>query len=393
MLKPPHPVAILGYLAAMRINPNNHALDGGPPTAAMEKEVVQQLAELFDYPETMLGHLTSSGTIANLEALFVSRELHPDKAVAVSEEAHYTHGRMAHVLGLQVVKVPADLHGRLDLDRLKSALDTGRVGTAVATAGTTSLGAVDPIADVANLCRKYEARLHVDAAYGGFFRLLKSTNQLSSEVARHMDAISGADSIVLDPHKHGLQPYGCGCVLFRDPAVGRFYRHDSPYTYFTRGDLHLGEISLECSRAGAAAGALWLTLQVLPLEVSEGFGPVLSACLRAARVWEQAVERSEGLSMWKHGDLDIVTYCAKPARMALSDLDAAAGRLFECAMHDDLNPVYLSLLRTEADAVVDRFPGVTVDQPYSRVLRSVLMRPEQEGYADALVKRLDSLVA
>jgi tyrosine decarboxylase/aspartate 1-decarboxylase len=76
---------------------------------------------------------------------------------------------------------------------------------------------------------------------------------------------SQADSIVIDPHKHGLQPYGCGCVLFRDPAVGRFYKHDSPYTYFTSKQLHLGEISLECSRAGASAVALWATQQLLPL--------------------------------------------------------------------------------------------------------------------------------
>ena len=76
-----------------------------------------------------------------------------------------------------------------------------------------------------------------------------------------MRALAACDSIVVDPHKHGLQPYGCGAVLFRDPAVGRLYLHDSPYTYFTSDELHLGEISLECSRAGAAAAALWLTLR------------------------------------------------------------------------------------------------------------------------------------
>ena len=77
---------------------------------------------------------------------------------------------------------------------------------------------------------------------------------------------------MIDPHKHGLQPYGCGCVLFRDPAVGRFYKHDSPYTYFTSTELHLGEISLECSRAGAAAVALWATQRLLPLK-PEGDSP------------------------------------------------------------------------------------------------------------------------
>ncbi|GAB3874215.1 hypothetical protein GCM10029964_015810 [Kibdelosporangium lantanae] len=78
MQKPPHPAAITAYVATMLNNPNNHALDGGPVTAAMEREVVAALAGMFGFP-THLGHLTSSGTIANLEALFVARETHPGR--------------------------------------------------------------------------------------------------------------------------------------------------------------------------------------------------------------------------------------------------------------------------------------------------------------------------
>ena len=99
MMKPPHPAAVVGYLAAMLINPNNHALDGGPATATMEKEVVGRLAAMFGL-RTHLGHLTTSGTIANLEALYVARELHPDRGVAYSSEAHYTHARMCGLLGI-----------------------------------------------------------------------------------------------------------------------------------------------------------------------------------------------------------------------------------------------------------------------------------------------------
>lgn len=94
MLKPPHPVAVAGYLAAMLINPNNHALDGGPGTSALEIEVVEQLREMFGIPAPALGHLTSSGTIANLEALYVARELHPGKRIVHCVDAHYTHARM-----------------------------------------------------------------------------------------------------------------------------------------------------------------------------------------------------------------------------------------------------------------------------------------------------------
>jgi glutamate/tyrosine decarboxylase-like PLP-dependent enzyme len=264
MLKPPHPVAIVGYLAAMLINPNNHALDGGPPTAAMEKEVVSDLATMFGLPQH-LGHLTTSGTIANLEALYVARELHPGRGIAYSAEAHYTHGRMCGVLGLPGTAVGVDSAGRMDLAELADLLAAGQIGTVVATAGTTGLGAIDPVHKIVALARQHGARVHVDAAYGGFFTLLAGQDGPAGLDPAPWRAIGGCDSVVVDPHKHGLQPYGCGAVLFADPEVGRFYLHDSPYTYFTSGDLHLGEISLECSRAGASAAAAWLTFRLLPL--------------------------------------------------------------------------------------------------------------------------------
>src|SRR4029453_8339189 len=111
-------------------------------------------------------------------------------------------------------------------------------------------------------------------AYGGFFRLI-ADDTADGVAAAPFHAIPDCDSVVIDPHKHGLQPYGCGAILFGDPAVARHYLHDSPYTYFTSNELHLGEISLECSRAGASAAALWATLRAFPLRLDEGWGPVL----------------------------------------------------------------------------------------------------------------------
>src|SRR3954454_19488280 len=279
MLKPPAAVAWAAYATAMLLNPNNHALDGGPATAEMEKEAVAQIAAMFGY-EQHLGHLTASGTIANLEALWVARELHPDAAIISGDNAHYTHARVSAVIGARHETVPKDGRGRIDLEALSARLARGGVGTVVTTPGTTALGAVDDVAAIADLCAQHGARLHVDAAYGGLFRLLADEDERGVE-AEPFGAIARADSIVVDPHKHGLQPYGCGCVIFADPAVGRLYAHDSPYTYFTSGDLHLGEISLECSRAGAAAAALWTTLRALPLS-RDGLGRHLSAARAAA---------------------------------------------------------------------------------------------------------------
>jgi glutamate/tyrosine decarboxylase-like PLP-dependent enzyme len=367
MLKPPHPVAIAAYTAAMHVNANNHALDGGPATSALEVEVMGDLGRMFGFPEDALGHLTSSGTIANLEALWVARELHPDKAIAFGVNAHYTHSRMCAVLGVEGIAS----------DDLEAAAASGRVGTVVVTAGTTGLGTVDPVEEVVTWRERYGVRVHVVAAYGGYFTLVDVLVPV-----RSFRAIADADSVVVDPHKHGLQPYGCGAVLFRDPGVGRFYKHDSPYTYFTSGDLHLGEISLECSRAGAAAAALWLTLRSLDL------APILSAGVRAARTWADLLRGSGELRLHVEPQLDIVSYF--PRRPRASEIDAESERILDEGMTAP-DPVFLSTLRIDGGTFASLHPDIEMDTDGVRVLRSVLMKPEHEPFVPWLHDRVSVL--
>lgn len=305
MLKPPHPVAVASYLATMLINPNNHSIDAGKATTILEREVLEGMAAMFDYPDDYLGHLTWSGTTANLEGLWVSRELRPGKRIAYSKDAHYTHGRMAEVLNVETVSIPTESDGRISLEALESEMRKGDLSVVVATLGTTGLGAVDPLEDIVELAKTYDVRVHVDAAYGGFFTLIQ--DELDPETARHFAAIGESDSIVVDPHKHGLQPYGCGSVFFKDHTVGRFYKHDSPYTYFASKDVHFGEIQLETSRAGASAAALWATLRVLPL-TGEGLGSVLKADRRAAMKWHGRLTESTVLAPYQRPELDILAY-------------------------------------------------------------------------------------
>ena len=94
MLKPPHPLARAAYALAMAINPNNHALDGGRASSRMEVEAVREIARMFGWTD-YLGHLTSGGTFANLEALWIAGQLAPGKRIVASEQAHYTHGRIS----------------------------------------------------------------------------------------------------------------------------------------------------------------------------------------------------------------------------------------------------------------------------------------------------------
>jgi glutamate/tyrosine decarboxylase-like PLP-dependent enzyme len=389
MMKPPHPAAVVGYLTAMLVNPNNHALDGGPATARMEKEVVAQLAQMFGLG-THLGHLTTSGTIANLEALYVARELHPGLGIAYSAEAHYTHGRMCGVLGVQGTAVDVDGAGRMDLDALDTLLARGGIGTVVATAGTTGLGAIDPVHEVLQIARGYGVRVHVDAAYGGFFTLLAGLEGRAGLDDAPWRAVARCDSVVVDPHKHGLQPYGCGAVIFADPGVARLYLHDSPYTYFTSDELHLGEISLECSRAGAAAAALWLTFQLLP-PTADGLGQVLAAGRRAALDWSDLIETSSRLELYQRPDLDIVCYFPATRARSMTSIDRACARMLAEGMADPAEPVFLSTLDVPAARFERRHSDVSADRDSARILRSVLMKPEAEGYVSQLHARVEQL--
>ncbi len=381
MLKPPHPIARLAYTLAMTVNPNNHALDGGRASSAMEKEAVAQIARMFGWHE-FLGHLTGGGTMANLEALYVAGQLRPGEAIAASSQAHYTHGRISGVLGLPFVSVPVDAAGGMDLVALERLLGERPIGTVVATLGTTAIGSVDPLPALLALQSRFGFRIHADAAYGGYFSLVSN---LAPATAAAFTSVSQVDSIVIDPHKHGLQPYGCGCVLFRDASVGRFYRHDSPYTYFSSAELHLGEISLECSRPGAAAVALWATQRLLPLEPGGAFAHGLEASHRAALALHARIVADPRFIAGPTPELDIVVWAVRAG--SVSEASKRACEVFDAAARADL---HLALAELPTEFLADSHAGMAPDRDTITCLRSVLMKPEHLAWLDRIWARIDT---
>ena len=254
MLKPPAAVAWAAYATTMLLNPNNHALDGGPATAAMEKRGRRAARRRCSASTRHLGPPDRLGDDRQPRGALGRARAAPRRARSSRARTPTTPTRAcAAVLGARARDGPA---GR---PRAASTSTRSRRGCARAASARSSprrarprSARVDDVAAIADLCAEHGARLHVDAAYGGFFAPAGRRRRARRRAPSRSPRSRGADSIVVDPHKHGLQPYGCGCVLFADPGVGRLYAHDSPYTYFTSGELHLGEISLECSRAGAA---------------------------------------------------------------------------------------------------------------------------------------------
>ena len=355
MIKPPHPIAQKAYALAMQINPNNHALDGGLASSKMEKEAVVDLAKMVGF-KNHLGHLTGGGTMANLEALWIADKIHPGKKILASAQAHYTHSRITEVLKINYTAVDVDNEGRMDLTDLKKHLETGGIGTVVATMGTTSSGVIDPLKDILELCKPYGVRVHADSAYGGYFKLASKTG---GETQKHFAELCNVDSLVIDPHKHGMQPYGCGCILFSNPEVGRFYKHDSPDTYFTSNDLHLGEISLECSRPGAAAVALWATQKQFPLVRDGEFAQNLDSSLQAAKELFTMLKLSDKFLTFYPPELDIVLW--SPKGKSFSEISEASQLLFDACAEQDL---HLALYKYPMALLPNTWDEVKRDQEY-----------------------------
>jgi len=278
--------------------------------------------------------------------------------------------------------VACNARGRMDIEALAKRVARGGVGTVVTTMGTTATGSVDPLPEILTLREKHGFRVHVDAAYGGYFALAENLQQ---DAARGFSRIGEADSIVIDPHKHGLQPYGCGCVLFRDSGVGRLYKHDSPYTYFSSAELHLGEISLECSRPGAAAAALWATQKLLPLEKGGEFAMGLEQGRNAAvKLFEKVRADSRFVAAFAP-ELDIVVFAPRAGTVTKSSL--LTRKIFEAAAERNLHLAVaeLPILFWEGN-----LGAMGRDRDTIACLRSVLMKPEHYDWVERIWELLSA---
>ncbi|MCK6604234.1 MAG: aminotransferase class I/II-fold pyridoxal phosphate-dependent enzyme [Ignavibacteriaceae bacterium] len=318
MLKDPPITAILGYLAFMMSNPNNHAYEGGPVTTDMEMEVTRTLLDLCGYKDGW-GHLASGGSLANLEALWAVREKYKGGGVYFSEVSHYSWKRICNILGIQYfTEVPVDENFRIDLDLLEKDLKKKKTLMVIGNIGSTGTGSVDDLEGLLLLKDRYGFHLHLDAAYGGFARSCildkhyevmpqGSTGIKSVHLYRQLELIAESDSITIDPHKHGLLPYGAGAVLYKDQNLRDMILNTAPYTYHQLDKPNIGMFSLEGSRPGAMAAACWLTYKVMPPN-SKGVGVIVQKCLDQADYFYRSIEKSDYLANFNKPDLDINTF-------------------------------------------------------------------------------------
>lgn len=290
-----------------------------PGPSRLELVVLEWFAEWIGYPPAAAGILVGGGSAANLTALACARETLAGTGIAgtvvyASDQTHSSVARAFRLLGFgpdQIRELPAEADQRLDPERLAAAMDADAAAgrrplIAVANAGTTNTGAVDPLAEIAAACRRHGAWLHADAAYGGFAAL-------APRGAAALAGIEAADSVTLDPHKWLFQPIECGAVLVRDGALLRRAFEIVPdyLAEVAAGDeeVNFSDRGLQLTRACRGL-KVWLSLRTFGLDA---FTAAIDTALDLAIEAERRIEASPQLELLSPARLGIVAFRLRPA--------------------------------------------------------------------------------
>jgi aromatic-L-amino-acid/L-tryptophan decarboxylase len=299
-------------------------MDGAGPTQ-LELTVLDWFKEWIGFPPEASGILTSGGSAANMGALACAREalLGPmsDRVVAyVSDQSHSSLARSARMLGFrpdQVRVLPSDEHFRMRPEAFRHAIDadvaSGRRPLFVsASAGATNTGAVDPLPELAEVCREHGVWLHVDAAYGGFAALTERGR-------RWLAGIELADSVTLDPHKWLYMPYECGCLLVRQGEQLREAFEITPDylrdTQIARREVNFSDLGPQLTRVSRAI-KVWLSIEFFGVDA---FRSAIDRCLDLAADAERVIEATPNLALMSPQNLGVVCF-----RRIVPDVDDEA---------------------------------------------------------------------
>ena len=302
----------LGDMLAATSNKYSGFAPAAPGAVRIENACTAWLAGVIGYPETASGTLTSGGSMANLTAMVAARDARDAEgggAVYLTRFAHHCVDKALHIAGRSRSPrrvIETDGNYRMSVDALEQALvDDRKKGIrpwlVVASAGTVDTGSIDPLPEIAALCRSYGAWFHVDGAYGGLFALC-------DEGRARLRGIEQADSVALDPHKTLFLPYGTGAAIVRDGQhlLNAFSASADYITPFSETDVgpSPADLSPELTRHFRAM-RLWLPLQIAGVAA---FRAAQSEKLALARYFHARLSELDGWDAGPSPDLSVVAF-------------------------------------------------------------------------------------
>ena len=346
------PIGALGDLLAAAVNPNVGAWFLSPIASEIEAQTVRWIAEMLGYPTDCGGLLVSGGNMANFICFLAARQAKAGwdvratgmngKAgrrlrVYASRETHTWIQKAADLFGLgtdAVRWIPTDDGLLMDTAALRRQIgedvEAGdRPFLVVGTGGSVSTGAIDPLPELAAICREHDLWFHVDGAYGGFAAVLP-------DAPPDLLGLSEADSVAVDPHKWLYAPLEAGCALVRDSArLREAFAYHPPYYHFGVEATNYLDHGPQNSR-GFRALKVWLALQQVG---RKGYEQMIGDDIRLAQELYRRVEAHPALQAFTQG-LSITTF-----RYVPSDLGPSAS--LRASPGSDQVETYLNQLNTE----------------------------------------------
>ena len=337
------PIGALGDLLAAAVNPNTGAWLLSPMASEIEAQTVRWIAEMLNYPVTCGGLFVSGGNMANFVCFLAARQAKagwdvraagmagPRLRVYCSKETHTWIQKAADMSGLgtdAIRWIPTNKDLEINVAALREQIIQDVAAgdkpmMVVGTAGSVSTGAIDPLPELASLCREFDLWFHVDGAYGGLAAVLP-------DAPAALRGIHEADSVAVDPHKWLYAPLEAGCALVRDPEKLRAaFAYHPPYYHFGVEAINYFDLGPQNSR-GFRALKVWLALQQVG---RDGYVQMISEDIRLARELSERILRVPELEALTHS-LSITTFRYVPANVDSGDAEAA----------DYLNKLNLDLL-------------------------------------------------
>lgn len=330
---------LTGALADFLAGVDGSNLGGGNTAASLvDRQVTDWLRQMMGFPEGASGTLVNGGSMANIVGLMAARnamagvDLHHHSIADIdaplqfyaSDQVHSCHLKAMNLLGLggkALARVASDAAFRMDLDALRKRIRADREyglrpACVIATAGTTNTGAIDPLPEIADLCREQGMWLHIDGCIGALFAIAPENRHLVS-------GIDKADSLALDLHKGLHAPFGVGCALIRDRQLHRAtFAQDAEYLQVaTRGlsaTEFLHDYGLETTR-GFLALKVWMMLRHHGVD---RFGRIIDRTMAQARHLTALIEAEPDLTLMAPTASTVVCFRHDPG-----DLDEAALRV------------------------------------------------------------------
>ncbi|MBT8319038.1 MAG: aminotransferase class V-fold PLP-dependent enzyme [Gramella sp.] len=323
-----YPSALGDYIAAVS---NRYAgvFFAAPGAVRLENKLLQWMSRLVGFPDSAVGNLTSGGSISNLIALVTAREAHKLKArnfeksvIYLSEQAHHSLQKAVRIAGMNEAilrYIPLDeklrlIPAKLE-DQIKADLRSGLIPFFInSSLGTTNTGAIDPVDEISEIAKKYGIWHHIDAAYGGFFKLVTSLDEKFKGVEK-------ADSITLDPHKSLFLPFGTGAVLIKDKksmlAVHHYLADYMQDTHAVNEEISPADISPELTKHFRGM-RLWLPLKLFGLKP---FRAALEEKIMLARYFHGEIQKIPDFETGPEPELSVAMFRYVPANGKANELN------------------------------------------------------------------------